>query len=178
MKHAPFLRWWLLATLVSVGCVFTCISGYFGLLWEKDSSYLSWLIFTVFGFFSMVCGINTFKVSKSAPKTKEEFEAFQRQEEVGWFASDLCLTLGMLGTIVGFVLMLSGFESIDMSMPQTIQGLLSELGKSMATALYTTLNGLVCGSLLKIQCLNFSLELQRLTGLKKEETSGKDGNKK
>lgn len=73
------------------------------------------------------------------------------KSENGWFVSEMCLNLGMLGTIIGFVLMLSGFETLDISNPSTISSLLSTLGKSMATALYTTLVGITCGCLLKVQ---------------------------
>ena len=83
--------------------------------------------------------------------TKEKFSTYNRKAENGWFISEMCLNLGMLGTIIGFVMMLSGFESLDISNPSTISTLLSNLGKSMATALYTTLVGIVCGCLLKIQ---------------------------
>ena len=71
-------------------------------------------------------------------------------------------SLGMLGTIIGFCLMLVGFENLDISNQQTVQGLLAELGKSMATALYTTLVGLLCGQLLKVQAFILSLHLNKL----------------
>jgi hypothetical protein len=45
---------------------------------------------------------------------------------------------------------------------KSIQNLLSDLGKSMATALYTTLVGLICGQLLKLQTFIFSLHLNKL----------------
>jgi len=169
MKYVLFLKWWLFFTLVCVASVFVYYTGFFGHLWEKDASHLSWAILAIFAFFSILCGGNTFMLSRSSPKTKEDFEHYQRQEEMGWFISEFCLTLGMIGTIVGFVFMLSGFEGIDMSKPQTIQSLLSDLGKSMATALYTTLIGLICGSMLKIQYFNMSMELQRLGGHKEDD---------
>jgi len=82
--------------------------------------------------------------------------------EIGWFLSEFCLTLGMIGTIVGFIMMLSGFNTLDIQNVSTVQGLLSQLGLSMATALYTTIVGLVCGSILKIQFFIVSLELDRI----------------
>jgi len=162
MKYIPFLKWWLLFTVICVVAIFVQYAGFYSLLWEKDSSYLSWGIFCIFAFFSIVCGSYIFSTCKSPPKDEESFEDCLRQEEVGWFFSEFCLTLGMIGTIVGFIFMLSGFEGIDTSKPQTVQLLLSDLGKSMATALYTTLVGLICGSLLKIQYFILSLELKKI----------------
>mgnify|MGYP006278081147 FL=1 len=72
------------------------------------------------------------------------------------------MNLGMLGTIIGFCLMLVGFENLDISNQQTVQGLLSELGKSMATALYTTLVGLMCGQIIKMQAFIMSQQLNKM----------------
>jgi hypothetical protein len=170
-KYVPFLKWWLLFTVVCVAAIFVQYAGFYTVLWEKDSSYLSWAILGIFAFFSLLCGGHIFRVCASPPKDRESFEDRLRQEEVGWFFSEFCLTLGMIGTIVGFVFMLSGFEGIDMTKPQTVQSLLSDLGKSMATALYTTLVGLVCGALLKIQYFILSLELQRIGKPKKKQNT-------
>ena len=167
MKYLPFLKWWLAFTLICVGTLFSYHIGIFHSIWHKDASYLSFATLALFFVVSLMCGVNTFLLSRKIEKkslTKEDIDAFERHEELGWFTSEVCLTLGMIGTIVGFVLMLAGFEDIDMSKPQTIQALLSDLGKSMATALYTTLVGLVCGSLLKIQYFNLSLTLQKHGG--------------
>ena len=35
--------------------------------------------------------------------------------EVGWFTSDLCLSIGMMGTVIGFIMMLGGFANIDIN---------------------------------------------------------------
>ncbi len=82
--------------------------------------------------------------------------------EVGWFASDLCLTIGMIGTVSGFIMMLSGFYTVDVSKVQTIQELIKQLGAGMSTALYTTLVGLICSALLKIQYFNLNQAIDRI----------------
>ena len=74
--------------------------------------------------------------------------------EVGWFTSDLCLTIGMMGTVIGFMMMLSGFATVDVSNTSSVQELIKSLGGGMSTALYSTLVGLICSALLKIQWFN------------------------
>ena len=173
MKYLPFLKWWLAFTLVCVGALFAYHIGFFHALWQKDSSYLSFATLILFLFMSLKCGFNTLLLSHKIDNhdlKKEDLDTFERHEELGWFVSELCLTLGMIGTIIGFVFMLAGFEDIDMSKPQTIQALLSDLGRSMATALYTTLVGLICGSLLKVQYFNLSLTLQEHGGHSDDNT--------
>ena len=76
--------------------------------------------------------------------------------EVGWFASDFCLSIGMIGTVIGFIMMLSGLAQVDVSDINTVQGLIKNLGSGMSTALYSTLTGLVCSSLLKVQYFNLN----------------------
>jgi hypothetical protein len=69
----------------------------------------------------------------------------------GGFASDSLMKLGLLGTIVGFIMMLApiaGLDASDKAMMKTSMGLMSD---GMAVAMYTTLTGLVGSILLKIQ---------------------------
>ena len=82
--------------------------------------------------------------------------------EVGWFTSDLCLSIGMMGTVIGFIMMLGGFANIDINDMATVQGLIKGLGVGMATALYTTLTGLICSALLKIQYFNLSQAIDKV----------------
>ena len=69
----------------------------------------------------------------------------------GAFASDTVMKLGLLGTIVGFIIMLApiaGLDASDKSLMKSSMGLMSD---GMAVAMYTTLAGLVGSILLKIQ---------------------------
>jgi biopolymer transport protein ExbB/TolQ len=53
-------------------------------------------------------------------------------------------------------MMMSGFSSIDVSNMRTVEEMIKGLGSGMSTALYTTLVGLVCSALLKVQYFNLS----------------------
>jgi hypothetical protein len=170
-----FLRWLVVATFSGAALAALAATGFARMVWEKDSSYISALTtlfyFVVTGFM----GHATWVASRAVPihwmsrtadllPAKAEMSEMREREEVGWFCSELCLALGMLGTIIGFCMMLTGFETLDVRQAASIQGLLSDLGKSMGTALYTTLVGLSCGSALKIQCFNLGQEIKAKTG--------------
>jgi hypothetical protein len=89
-------------------------------------------------------------------------EKARGQHEVGWFICGLLVKLGLLGTVVGFVLMLAPvaeLESFDLS---DIQGLLQRMTTGMGVALNTTLMGLVCSMLLGIQYLMLDRAADRL----------------
>jgi biopolymer transport protein ExbB/TolQ len=68
----------------------------------------------------------------------------------------------MVGTVIGFIMMLSGFATLDISEIDTVQALIKELGTGMSTALYTTLAGLICSLLLKIQYFNLNQAVDRV----------------
>ncbi|MEJ2455586.1 MAG: MotA/TolQ/ExbB proton channel family protein [Candidatus Thiodiazotropha sp.] len=89
-------------------------------------------------------------------------EQARGQHEAGWFVSGLLLKLGLLGTVVGFVLMLApvaALESFDLS---DIQGLLQRMTGGMGVALNTTLLGLSCSMLLGLQYLMLDRAADRL----------------
>lgn len=80
-------------------------------------------------------------------------ERARGQHELGWFITGLLTKLGLLGTVVGFILMLGSVgrvESFDIS---DVQQLLAHMSVGMSVALYTTLVGLTGSMLLGAQYL-------------------------
>jgi hypothetical protein len=70
---------------------------------------------------------------------------------LGWLLSDLLIKLGLLGTVIGFILMLGAISdggSVDSS---NIDVLLTDMGSGMRVALFTTLTGLTTGTVLGFQ---------------------------
>ena len=80
----------------------------------------------------------------------------------GGFASDTLMKLGLLGTIIGFIIMLApiaGLDASDKTLMKSSMGLMSD---GMAVAMYTTLAGLVGSILLKIQYYMLDSATQRV----------------
>jgi len=164
-KHALFLKWWLFFTVVCVGFIYAVSKGAIETLWDKDATRLSFVLLFLFGFVSAWCGYKTWMLSRFLDNGKKDEHLVEKIDhliEVGWFASDLCLTIGMIGTVFGFIMMLSGFSTVDVSQVQTIQELIKQLGAGMSTALYSTLVGLICSALLKIQYFNLNQAIDRI----------------
>ena len=108
-------------------------------------------------------GLDTFRLVSKESYTGRDIEEKYAAAELGWFTSDLCLTVGMIGTVAGFIFMLStAFASIDVSNVASLQNVLSQMSAGMGTALYTTAAGLISSAFLKIQYFNFSTEIDRL----------------
>ena len=69
----------------------------------------------------------------------------------GHWAADMLLKLGLLGTILGFIMMLSPVGELTDFDPNVLQQLLGQMSGGMAVALYTTMAGLVTSTLLGLQ---------------------------
>ena len=72
-------------------------------------------------------------------------------QQLGWFVADVLLKLGLLGTVIGFILMLSPIGGINTFDVETMKSALTSMSSGMAVALFTTLAGLIAGTLLKVQ---------------------------
>ena len=74
-----------------------------------------------------------------------------KYSDTAWYVVDLLIKLGLVGTVIGFIIMLSSIvtiENFDLSLMQT---LLQKMSAGMMIALYTTLTGLVSSILLAFQ---------------------------
>ena len=165
IKHTLFLKWWLFFTIVVVAAIYAFSRGLVHTVWNNDVTKLSFLLFGVLIFMSIWCGYKTWQMSKIVDSEEPKKGLVQHIEhitEIGWFTSDLCLTVGMVGTVTGFIMMLSGFANLDIAEIDTVQTLIKELGTGMSTALYTTLSGLICSLLLKIQYFNLNQAVDRV----------------
>ena len=80
-------------------------------------------------------------------------DRLQNRHTAGHFIADALLKLGLLGTIIGFILMLLPVAQIEDFDTNLVQQLMVQMSAGMAVALYTTLAGLVTSPLLKLQYL-------------------------
>lgn len=135
-----FLVWWL---IVSVQILILGIAVYFDMhlfFWYKDTTYISSLIAVLYYITSAFIGIETALQNKS--------------KEVYWFISDNMMTLGLIGTVIGFMIMVGpAFVNIDPAQIDTVKTAITLMASGMSTALLTTLAGLIAGLFLKIQLL-------------------------
>ena len=97
-------------------------------------------------------------------------DSLRYRQSIGWFVADAMLKLGLLGTVIGFILMLSSIQSIDSFDVDTLKGALMAMSSGMGIALFTTLFGLVGGILLKLQYYILDDATSYLFGLTTELT--------
>ena len=74
--------------------------------------------------------------------------------EIEWFTSEVVISLGMIGTVVGFIFMLyAAFSELTVDDPVKLQQSMMLMAKGMGTALLTTLVGLISSVLIKCQLI-------------------------
>jgi hypothetical protein len=78
-------------------------------------------------------------------------DSLRAPNQLGPFASDALMKLGLLGTIIGFILMLAPIAGLDAADRASVKSSMGLMSDGMAVAMYTTLSGLVGSVLLQTQ---------------------------
>ena len=141
-----FFRWWLFICLLSIGAYFGIHFDIFSTIFNTDKTYLSSVILLLFTGSTLLTGYRTwlFNYRKTYTDTK-----------LGWFCGEVMFALGMIGTLIGFVLVFGdALAHIDLEDQANKAKIIADMGIGISTAIYTTLAGLVCTILLWIQLIN------------------------
>ena len=139
-----FLKWWLLITLTVVGLSIAAYFNFIQFLYAHDLTKLSVAILALFAATSSVIGYKLWK-ERDVKKKKYGYD-------VEWFVSEMMISLGMIGTVIGFIYMLySVFSSLNITDTMAVQESLGKMAQGVGTALLTTLVGLVSSVLIKSQ---------------------------
>src|SRR3984893_15307465 len=78
-------------------------------------------------------------------------DALRGPNQLGSFASDSLMKLGLLGTIIGFILMLAPIAGLDAADHASMKLSMGLMRDGMAVAMYTTLSGLIGSILVQTQ---------------------------
>jgi hypothetical protein len=141
--NKPFLKWWIQFVCISFGVVLAFELGWWHALYQSDITKISLAILAIFCLTTLLTGY----ISKNFQKQK-----IKRLGNYAWFSSEAMITLGMIGTVAGFLIMLGGaFSSINVNDVVSVQNAISKMAVGMSTALSTTLVGLICSVLTKVQ---------------------------
>lgn len=126
---------WLCFFLFLTGLSYYCYElGYFKALASLDKSKLSWLNLTLFGIMYSRLGILLFY--QETPLEKDLDPGFEVAEYI--------MAIGLLGTVIGFILMLYGtMGNVNFDDPGAVRNLFTAVTSGMYTALITTAVGLI-----------------------------------
>lgn len=138
--------------LLTVG-YFLFEASIFSMMYQGDFTRISFIIVGLFIWQHYRLGINLWSYNKGYPITNKELN-------IGFEMSDNVMTLGMIGTVLGFIHMTASFVRVDFSDIANIQELFVLATSGMSTALYTTLAGLVAHILIRASYFAVEMHLK------------------
>jgi|TARA_B110000285_G_scaffold130018_1_gene146178 hypothetical protein len=137
-----FLQWWLFFVLQIIILGASYVYELHLYILNNDQTYISFILVGIWLLTSMRIG---YKLKKEITTSNEKF----------WFIAETCMAIGMMGTVLGFILMLGGsnLASIDPTDVEGMKNVIGQLASGMATALLTTLTGLIVSVSLRTQLM-------------------------
>lgn len=136
------IRFWKIWTVLVLMLLATGLGYYWGavqFMIDNDFTYLSFVNIAI------LYGFTTSTLYKAY---KKDFEGSDSQ----WFLSDAVLSIGMVGTLSGFLVVLySTFQGLDPSDTESMRLAIETLASGMGTALLTSLVGLIASLIMKYQ---------------------------
>lgn len=129
---------WVLVVLLQI--LVMAIAGYFGffnLLYLNDATFIGFMIIFMWAVSTYFTGRNAYRCENA--------------KEWQWDMKENFLSLGMLGTVIGLIIVFKDFFILDLTNVDDAKKIILSMGLGIATALYTTLVGLICSLFLKWQ---------------------------
>jgi len=148
--HTLFLLWVLLISLTGFGLYVTWHKGFFQWIILTDNTRICVVIVFAFLIGSGLAGWRSIYLSRQSQYFDRIRDGFN---DFGWFVTGLMIKLGLLGTVVGFIMMLSRLEGLEQLDISDIKTLMQQMTQGMGVAMNTTLVGLVGSILLGLQFL-------------------------
>jgi len=140
------LKWWIQVAIIGFSFFMVNQYGWWSFLYGADVTKISFVIVGVFIISSLCIGFISLKDT--------QWEHIERLSNYAWFSSEAMVTLGMIGTVAGFLIMLNtAFSNLDVNNITNVQQAISDMAVGMSTALVTTLTGLICSTVIKIQLI-------------------------
>lgn len=140
------LKWWIQTAIIVFSAFMVDQYGWWEFLYNADMTKISFVIIGVFLISSLSIGFISLKSTN--------WDHIDRLTNYVWFGSEIMVTLGMIGTVAGFLIMLNtAFTDLDVNNIKNVQEAISNMAIGMSTALVTTLVGLVCATIIKIQMM-------------------------
>lgn len=137
-----FLQWWLFFVMQIIILAASYVYELHLYILNNDQTYISFILIAIWLLTSMRIG---YKMMKNIKSSNEKF----------WFIAETCMAIGMMGTVLGFILMLGGsnLAAIDPTDVEGMKNVIGQLASGMATALLTTLTGLIVSVSLRTQLM-------------------------
>lgn len=96
---------------------------------------------------------------------EQQADKFRAPIEIGSFVTNLLIRLGLVGTIIGFMLIFGSLDNLTDDNSKNVENMLIVISRGMGTALLTTLAGLLGAILLSLQYMLLNRQTEQLLGV-------------
>lgn len=165
-----FLRWLLCIGIISLATFIALAFGVFTELYAGDATWISFGIIALFAYMSFECGYQTYKFDKDVNDwgsyvddtgsvkrwmNNRRHDVSMAVERYSFFSAAFTM-MGMIGTVIGFIMALPALNLLVAGDSESLMRVTTALTAGVCPALYTTLTGMICSLLLRIQSFNLS----------------------
>ena len=155
-----FLRWVLLFSVMTALAVVVHFYGGYQKLITEDPSMICFGILGAFFIVTANIGWLTWKFSRNL-YDKSVINQVYTSLNNGWVSASLVSRVGMLGTIIGFIVAIQGFSALDVGNPVQNATAMKTIASGVSIALYTTFVGLVCNIFITVQSHNLAQAIKQ-----------------
>ena len=141
-----FYMWWISVLLIGTGVFWANHYGFVHTILTTDTTHITTIISILFVTSNITLGYYSYKVN-DATYSRERLVNIL---DMNWFLAEIMMALGMLGTVIGLIHMLTSISTSGVDAAQ-IQDSLGSMWQSLGLALYTNAVGLVASIVLKLQ---------------------------
>lgn len=135
----PFYIWWITNLIVATGVFWAYYHGIVQKIWVDDVTMITTALAVLYIITTGLIGVIAY--------TKDYGS---KLVDACWFLSEQMLALGMLGTVIGFIYLLSsGITSASVTDPTSLATLLANMSVGLGIALYTNAVGILASLISK-----------------------------
>jgi len=144
-----FLQYWVIVLLSGVFFFWLQYYGFFSLIYKSDPTYICLVTFLIYIGATIFVGLETFRLNALTA------DAIAGRTHIGWMIPDICMAMGLFGTVIGCIIMFSSnFAGVGAGDQAAMLGLIQNISHSFGIALYTTATGITTAVLLRLQMSN------------------------
>lgn len=142
-QHKYALFWLSYLVIVILSIVGVTYSGLMHLIWKYDVTYLSSVIFCIWILTEIIGGYQIIKLDRQTTNSHDKeisktIESIFAQHRFVNFMSEIIVTLGIFGTVIGVILALMPFFSLTSFDPVKLQPQLLQMFSGIAVAFFPT----------------------------------------
>jgi MotA/TolQ/ExbB proton channel family len=136
-----FMSWWLAVLAIAAAVLYAFLTGAAQQVFMGDVTRVTWATAALALIVTAVLG-----------RAAYDPRGAERSLEIGLFAEDACMRLGMFGTVIGCLIMFGAdIASFDAGDPSKTAGLIQKISSSFGTAIGTTAVGIAASLCIKLQ---------------------------